>query len=57
VPYAAFDPYTEQMRHFGAVIRREETPVTDAFDATKTLEVTLAVRAMAASGGSITFAH
>lgn len=38
------DPYVEQLRHFGAVIRREEVPLTNAADGTRTLELTLAVR-------------
>ncbi|MDR6859973.1 Gfo/Idh/MocA family oxidoreductase [Variovorax guangxiensis] len=54
-PFDRSNPYVEQMRHFGAVIRREEQPVADAFDATRTLEVTLAVRAAAQVGTSISF--
>jgi predicted dehydrogenase len=55
VPFTAFDPYAEQMRHFGAVIRREEKPLTDAFDATRTLEVTQAIRKAAQSGETVRF--
>jgi len=54
-PFAAANPYIEQMRHFGAVIRREEQPLTNGFDATKTLEVTLAVRQAAKSGQTVRF--
>lgn len=35
--------YEEQLRHFGAVIRGEETPIIDALDATRTLAATLHV--------------
>jgi predicted dehydrogenase len=55
VHFDAANPYIEQMRHFGAVIRRKEQPLTDAFDATRTLEVTLAVRDAARSGTTIRF--
>lgn len=53
--FTGADPYVEQMRHFGAVIRREEKPLTDGFDATRTLEVTLAVRQAAQSGETVRF--
>ena len=49
------DPYAEQLRHFAAVIRGEEAPVVDGFDATRTLETALAVRAAAESGEAIAF--
>ncbi|NML47452.1 Gfo/Idh/MocA family oxidoreductase [Ramlibacter sp. G-1-2-2] len=55
VAFEPGNPYVEQMRHFGAVIRREEAPLTDAADATRTLEVTLAVRQAARSGEVIRF--
>ena len=55
IGFASADPYIEQMRHFGAVIRREEVPLTDGFDATRTLEVTLAVRKAAQSGETVRF--
>ena len=55
LPFVSADPYVEQMRHFGAVIRREEEPLTNGFDATKTLEVTLAVKKAAQSGETIRF--
>lgn len=35
--------YEEQLRHFGAVIRHEETPIIDALDATHTLAATLRI--------------
>ncbi|WP_225770020.1 Gfo/Idh/MocA family protein [Inquilinus sp. Marseille-Q2685] len=44
------NPYVEQMRHFGAVVRREELPLTDAADGTRTLELTLAVREASLGG-------
>ncbi|RKP55996.1 Gfo/Idh/MocA family protein [Pararobbsia silviterrae] len=37
------DPYHEQLRHFAAVIAREETPVCSIDDASRTLAATLAV--------------
>lgn len=51
----AANPYALQLRHFGAVIRREEAPITDALDATRTLEVTLAVLSAGKSGGVARF--
>lgn len=54
-PVGACNPYIEQMRHFGAVIRREEQPIVDAFDASRTLEVTLAVREAARTGRAVGF--
>ncbi|MDR5802358.1 Gfo/Idh/MocA family oxidoreductase [Caballeronia sp. LZ001] len=55
VPYASANPYVEQMRHFGAFIRKEEKPVCDGFDAAKTLEVTASVRRAAQSGAAVRF--
>ncbi|GAB5097975.1 Gfo/Idh/MocA family protein [Caballeronia sp. HLA56] len=55
VDYAAADPYVEQMRHFGSVIRKEEAPLCDAFDAAKTLEITASVRQAAQSGEAVRF--
>ena len=55
VAFDAASPYVEQARHFGAVVRREERPVVDALDATRTLWITLAIRAAATSGSAITF--
>ena len=49
------DPYIEQIRHFGAVIRRDELPLTDALDGTRTLEVTMAVREAALGGKKVIF--
>ncbi len=46
------NPYVEQTRHFGAVVRREELPLTDAADGTRTLELTLAVRETAYRGAT-----
>ncbi|RKP49650.1 Gfo/Idh/MocA family protein [Pararobbsia silviterrae] len=54
VPVARANPYIEQMRHFAAVIRGDETPLIDGFDATKTLQATLAVRESAESGVCVT---
>jgi predicted dehydrogenase len=51
----ASSPYVEQARHFGAVVRREERPMIDALDATRTLRITLAIREAAASGGEVRF--
>ena len=49
------NPYVEQMRHFGAVVRREEQPLVDGLDATQTLAVTVAVRRAAETGAVICF--
>ena len=57
VSFASANPYVEQMRHFGAVIRREEDPLTNGFDATRTLEVTLAVKRAGESGETIRFSR
>ncbi len=47
-PHSA-DPYHEQLRHFAAVIAREEAPLCPVDDAARTLAATLAVhRAVAA---------
>lgn len=55
VAFEAANPYIEQMRHFGAVIRREEEPLVDGFDATKTLRVTSSIRQAAQSGAAVHF--
>lgn len=55
VHFDSANPYIEQIRHFGAVIRREELPICDGFDATKTLEVTAAIRRAAHSGVAVHF--
>jgi predicted dehydrogenase len=47
-PHAA-DPYHEQLRHFAAVIEREETPLCSIVDAARTLAATLAVKQAAAA--------
>jgi predicted dehydrogenase len=47
------NPYAEQIRHFAAVIRREEEPITSGFDGTRTLEATLAVKKAAESGETV----
>jgi predicted dehydrogenase len=49
------NPYAEQMRHFGAVVRKEELPLCDGFDAAKTLEITASVRRAAESGEVVRF--
>ncbi len=47
------EPLAEQLRHFCAVIRGEETPITDAADATRTLAVVEAVAEAARHGGLV----
>jgi predicted dehydrogenase len=54
-PVDAGNPYVAQMRHFGAVVRGEEQPIVDAFDASRTLAVTLAVREAARTGRAVGF--
>ncbi len=44
------DPLQRQLEHFAAVIRREEAPRVGVRDATRSLEITLAVAEAAASG-------
>ncbi|SMG56041.1 Gfo/Idh/MocA family protein [Paraburkholderia susongensis] len=55
VRFETVNPYVEQMRHFGAVMRGEEPPVCDGFDATKTLRITAAVRQAAQLGSAVVF--
>ncbi|CAB3810044.1 Gfo/Idh/MocA family protein [Paraburkholderia fynbosensis] len=55
VRHAAANPYVEQMRHFGAVIRKEELPLCDGFDGARTLEITASVRRSAESGEVVRF--
>ena len=43
-------PYTEQLRHFAAVVAGEEEPVCSALDGYRTLEATLAVTEAAQTG-------
>lgn len=47
---AAVEPLAEQLRHFCAVIRGEEQPLTSAVDAAQTLAVVEAVTEAAATG-------
>ncbi len=47
------NPLVEQIRHFAAVIRGEETPRITGEDGTRTLAVTLAVRDAAESGRTV----
>ncbi len=47
------EPLAEQLRHFGAVIRGTERPITDAADAARTLAVVEAVGQAAMSGGLV----
>lgn len=49
------DPYIEQIRHFGAVIRGEEKPLVTGKDAIKTLEITQAIRKSSQTGEVIYF--
>jgi predicted dehydrogenase len=43
-------PYTEQLRHFAALVQGREAPVCSALDGLRTLEATLAVTEAAAAG-------
>lgn len=47
-------PYTEQIRHFAALIEGREAPVCSAQDGFRTLEATLAVTQAAAAGHAVT---
>jgi predicted dehydrogenase len=47
------NPFVEQIRHFAAVIRGEETPRITGEDGARTLAVTLAVRDAAKSGKTV----
>jgi predicted dehydrogenase len=51
---APVEPLAEQIRHFCAVIRGTETPITDATDAARTLAVIEAVGEAARRGGPVT---
>ncbi len=44
------NPYVEQLRHFCAVIRREEAPLVSAEDATRSLRAAMAVHEAARTG-------
>jgi predicted dehydrogenase len=46
-------PYTEQLRHFAALIEGREAPVCSALDGFRTLEATLAVTQAAAEGRAV----
>ena len=46
-------PYSEQMRHFAALIEGREAPVCSPLDGLRTLEATLAVTQAAASGRAV----
>ena len=48
------DPLDLQMAHFCKVIRREEKPIIDAREGTRTLETTLAVKQAAETGQAVT---
>ncbi|WP_108050997.1 Gfo/Idh/MocA family oxidoreductase [Bosea sp. 124] len=50
------EPLAEQIRHFCAVIRGTEAPITDAADAARTLAVVEAVSEAARRGGLVTIA-
>ena len=54
---APVEPLAEQLRHFCAVIRGSETPITDAADAARTLAVVEAVGEAARRGVLITVAR
>ncbi|MFK7963629.1 MAG: hypothetical protein AB8C46_06630 [Burkholderiaceae bacterium] len=47
-------PYTEQLRHFVALIHGLEAPVCSADDGLRTLEAALAVTQAAAQGTAVT---
>jgi predicted dehydrogenase len=46
-------PFTQQLRHFCRVIRREEAPLVSAADAARTLAVVVAVNEAARSGRAV----
>jgi predicted dehydrogenase len=50
------EPLAEQLRHFCAVIRRDEQPITNAVDAARTLAVVEAVAEAGRSGQSVSIA-
>lgn len=47
---AAEDPYSAQIRHFGAVIAGREQPLVSGLEATKNLATIMAIRSAATSG-------
>lgn len=54
---APLEPLAEQIRHFCAVIRGTEAPITDAADAARTLAVIEAVSEAARRGGTVSIAQ
>lgn len=46
-------PYSEQLRHFAALIEGQEAPVCSALDGLRTLEATLAVTQAATAGSAV----
>lgn len=46
-------PYSEQLRHFAALVEGKEDPVCSALDGLRTLEATLAVTQAAAAGSPV----
>lgn len=56
IPVEPLEPLAEQVRHFCAVIRGTEQPITTAADAARTLAVIEAVKEAAASGMPATVA-
>jgi predicted dehydrogenase len=53
LPAPTGDAYQRQLRHFGRVIRGEESPRVTARDAMRTLAVCLAVLQSASSGREV----
>jgi predicted dehydrogenase len=51
------DPYREQLKHFCQVVKGIERPRISGEDATKTLEVALAIHESGETGKPITFVH
>ena len=47
-------PYTEQLRHFAAVVEGAEAPICSALDGLRTVQATLAVTQAAESGRAVT---
>ncbi|HET6235014.1 MAG TPA: Gfo/Idh/MocA family oxidoreductase [Acetobacteraceae bacterium] len=52
IPITRANPYANQLRHFAAVIRGKEQPITSGPDGARTLAATLAVQRAAQSGTS-----
>ena len=53
IPFVPDDAYQRQLRHFGRVIRCEETPRVTARDATRSLAVCLAIHEAARTGREV----